>query len=92
MNLSELFFNLYKIIYAVLCRHTLVLELVFHITLCIIVLCVECCITLGSAATVVYWCCAYCEENITITNSVPYLCDHSYGICISFISCGDSCV
>lgn len=41
--------NLYIFIDAVLYVYTLLLELVFHITLCVVVLCVKCCITLGTA-------------------------------------------
>jgi hypothetical protein len=35
-------------------------KLVFCITLSV-VLCVDYCITLDSAAGLVYWCCVYCE-------------------------------
>jgi len=34
------------------------------------VFCVHCCITLGSAATLVFYCYVYWEENITIRNEV----------------------
>ena len=45
--------------------------LMFHITLCVVfILCVDCCITLGSGATSVCMCCVYCVENITIRNEV----------------------
>ena len=43
--------NLYIIIHALSFP---LLELVFHITLCVVVLCVKCCTTMGSAATLVY--------------------------------------
>jgi hypothetical protein len=40
--------------------------LVLCIILCVVVLCAGCCITLSSVAALVYNCCVYCEENITV--------------------------
>jgi hypothetical protein len=45
--------NLYIIMYSVLYTCTVLLELVFGITLRV-VLCVECCLTLGTATNLVY--------------------------------------
>jgi len=50
---------------------------IFCITICVVfILCVDCCITLGSGATLVCKCRVYCVENITIRNEDFYLCNH----------------
>jgi hypothetical protein len=54
--------NINITIYSVLQTCTLLLELAFCITFCVVVLCANCCITLVSATNLVYLCCAYCEE------------------------------
>lgn len=48
--------NLYIIMYALLHTCTQLFELMFRIAPCVfVVLYVDCCTTLGSAATLVYW-------------------------------------
>jgi hypothetical protein len=63
--------TLYIIRYALLCTCSVLLEIIFCFTLCdCVVLCVDCCVTLLRAATVVDKWCVYCEENISLRNEV----------------------
>jgi hypothetical protein len=69
----NILYNLYIVVYSVLYVCILLRKFVFCITVCVVLLCVHCCIILGSAVTSVYYCFVCCVENVIRNNIFIYV-------------------